>query len=81
MGLVIGMGCRPGCLAGAVCLFYQNKFVLVECQAHEVGFREADCSQGDSSRSDLAKSVFHHTKLREANFIAAIDYHIGIFKP
>ncbi|MBS0358656.1 MAG: pentapeptide repeat-containing protein [Proteobacteria bacterium] len=56
-----------------------RELVIVECSAHSVDFREADCSEADFSSTDFTDSLFNKTNLTKANFRDAINYNINIF--
>lgn len=49
---------------------------IVNCNAVNVDFREADLTGVDFSGSDLTESLFLHTQLREANLTQARNYSI-----
>jgi uncharacterized protein YjbI with pentapeptide repeats len=50
---------------------------ILNCNAVNVDFREADLTSADFSGSDLTDSLFLHTKLREANLAQARNYSIN----
>lgn len=50
---------------------------VLNCNAVNVDFREADLTGADFSGSDLTESLFLHTKLREANLAQARNYSIN----
>lgn len=49
---------------------------LERCKVHECDFREAVLAQASFAESDLSRSLFMHTDVREANFVDAINYYI-----
>lgn len=49
---------------------------VLDCNAVNVDFREADLSHADFSGSDLSESLFIHTNLSEADFSKALNYAI-----
>jgi uncharacterized protein YjbI with pentapeptide repeats len=51
-----------------------NGIQIIDCQAINVDFREADLSQADFSGSDLSDSLFIHTDLTEADLSKARNY-------
>lgn len=56
-----------------------HELVMVECKAHDVDFRETDCTQADFSYTDFTNSLFNKTNLTQANFSEAINYNIDVF--
>ena len=56
----------------------QAKIVIEDCRAHDVDFREANCSGANFSHTDLANSLFNNTNLAGADFSEAINYDINI---
>jgi uncharacterized protein YjbI with pentapeptide repeats len=58
---------------------YLSEIQMIECKAHDVDFREADCSQANFSYTDFHNSLFNHTNLTQANFCEAINYQINIY--
>lgn len=55
-------------------------FVLEECKAHNVDFREGDFSDANFSHSDLSGSFFNSTNLTSADFREASGYDIDIYQ-
>ena len=51
-----------------------NGIHVLDCQAINVDFREADLSQADFSGSDLSDSLFIHTNLSEVDLSQARNY-------
>ena len=49
---------------------------VLDCNAVNVDFREADLSHADFSGSDLSESLFIHTNLSETDFSQALNYAI-----
>jgi uncharacterized protein YjbI with pentapeptide repeats len=56
-----------------------REIVISECKAHDVDFREADCSEADFSFTELTHSLFNKTNLSYANFSDAQNYAINVF--
>lgn len=52
---------------------------MSECKAHDVDFREADCSAANFMHTDFYNSLFNNTNLTEANFCEAINYRVNIY--
>ncbi len=57
-----------------------TELTLENCKAHEVDFREADCSQANFTYTDFTNSLFMHTKLIKADFTEAINYTIDVYE-
>lgn len=55
-------------------------FVLEECKAHNVDFREGDFSNSNFTYSDLSGCFFGNTNLSCADFSEAIGYDIDIYQ-
>ncbi len=55
-------------------------FVLEECKAHNVDFRDSDLSNANFTYTDLTGSFFSHTNLSNADFSEATDYDIDIYE-
>lgn len=55
-------------------------FVMEECKAHGVDFREADFCQGNFTFTDFTHSMFGNTNLNEANFTDATHYYIDVYQ-
>lgn len=51
-------------------------FIVEECKAHDVDFRESNLSHASFNGSDLLNSLFLHTNLKAADFTQAINYSI-----
>ena len=49
---------------------------IINCIAHEVDFRETNCSKADFKGTDLAKSIFGNTNLTKADLSQAQNYAI-----
>lgn len=63
------------------CSFYGlslQEFILDECKAHNVDFREGDFSNSNFSYTDFTGSLFANTNLSGADFSEASDYDIDI---
>ena len=58
---------------------FLREIIILECKAHYVDFRGADCSQADFSYTDLEGCLFVNTNLTEANFEEAKNYSINVF--
>jgi uncharacterized protein YjbI with pentapeptide repeats len=56
-----------------------REIAIIECKAHDVDFRDADCYQADFSHTDLLNSLFNKSNLSYANFAEAFNYQIDIF--
>ncbi len=52
---------------------------MIECKAHDVDFREADCLEADFSFTDFSNSLFNRTELSKANFADSTNYNINVF--
>lgn len=55
-----------------------REIIMTDCKAHEVDFRDADCTQGDFTATDFHNSLFNHTNLTNANFAEAVNYNIHV---
>lgn len=55
----------------------QPKLKISGCVAKDVDFADADLTQADFTRTDLADSRFFHTNLTEADFTGATHYAIS----
>ncbi len=49
---------------------------IINCIAHEVDFRDANCSKADFKGTDLSKSIFGNTNLTKADLSQARNYAI-----
>jgi uncharacterized protein YjbI with pentapeptide repeats len=52
---------------------------MSECKAHDVDFREADCTQANFTFTDFYHSLFNKTILKEADFSDSSNYSINVF--
>lgn len=52
---------------------------IVECQARDVNFNEANLSKSKLTDTDFTNSSFNKTNLSEADFTHAINYYIDLF--
>ena len=55
-------------------------FVMEECKAHGVDFREGDFCEGNFTFTDFSHSVFGNTNLNDANFTDATNYYIDVYQ-
>ncbi|MCB1687532.1 MAG: pentapeptide repeat-containing protein [Halioglobus sp.] len=55
-------------------------FILEECKAHNVDFREGDFSNANFTYSDLSGCFFSSTNLSGADFSEATNYDIDIYQ-
>jgi len=53
-----------------------SRFLVLDCMALDVDFRECDLSQADFSGTDLSESLFLGTNLTKADLSRARNYHI-----
>ncbi|MFI4937981.1 MAG: pentapeptide repeat-containing protein [Candidatus Berkiellales bacterium] len=56
-----------------------KEIAIVECKAHDVDFREADCEKANFTYTDFTHSLFNKTNLSEADFTEATNYQINLF--
>lgn len=56
-----------------------KEIAIVECKAHEVDFREADCEKANLTFTDFTNSLFNKTNLSQADFTEATNYQINLF--
>lgn len=54
------------------------KLKLINCEAKEVTFSEADLEESDFSGTDFENSVFFKTNLKKTNFIGAYNYWVDV---
>ena len=54
------------------------KISIVNCEAKEVDFTEADLNEGIFTNTDFERSVFFKTNLAKANFVGAKNYYIDV---
>ncbi|PCH57510.1 MAG: hypothetical protein COC15_00950 [Legionellales bacterium] len=62
------------------CSFYAldlQEIVIEDCKAWDVDFRGGNFSNSSFIGTDFTNSIFIHTKLRAADFTAAINYNIN----
>lgn len=55
-----------------------RKVRMIDCQARDVSFEEADLSGANLGQSDFANAVFRRTNLEKADFTGAVNYGIDI---
>ncbi len=53
-----------------------KRLELIACQAMDVDFREANLTKANFTNTDLSKSLFINTVLKEADFRSARNYDI-----
>lgn len=55
-------------------------FVLEECKAHSVDFREGDFSNSSFTYTDLTSSLFSNTNLTSTDLSEATNYDIDVYR-
>lgn len=55
-----------------------QKIKIINCEAKETDFTEADLSEGNFTNTDFEKSLFLNTNLSKANFLNAKNYYIDV---
>ena len=55
-----------------------EKIEIIECEAYDVDFREADLTGARFTRTDFSNSLFRNTNLTGADFVEAVNYDIDI---
>lgn len=55
-----------------------REIVMIECKAHDVDFREADCLDADFTYTDFTNSLFNKTNLYHADFSESTNYNINV---
>ncbi len=56
-----------------------REIIMIECKAHDIDLREADCTEADFGHTDFTNGLFNKTQLNKANFREATNYNINIF--
>ncbi len=55
-----------------------SKWKIIECNASDVDFREANLTQANLSNTDFSKALFRNTNLTDANFTDSKNFDIDI---
>jgi len=55
-----------------------DKIQMIECEAHDADFREANLTGAGFTETDFLNSLFRNTNLTGADFVDAVNYDIDI---
>lgn len=68
------------CLLNSASFFglKQGKLELKNCRAHDVDFRDCNLEEANLQGTDFSTSLFHHTQLKKANFVGAVNFDINL---